>query len=169
MTYRLDSWIFQLRRSDFSYNKIKILGIEAHRFATGKFYARAIKLLSLGVVSATSRKQQASCSRNFRKNCLGNYKVSLIFGFVFSCSLYFSSIGLLELSGDVESNPGPTYSIEKVIQGSFHQRRFGRIAGVQCACNSLFALCWSQVQTVSRWNKTDLNHVLTEGDLLFKH
>ena len=39
---------------------------------------------------------------------------------------------------------------------------------MQCACNSLFALCWSQVQTVSRWNKTDLNHVLTEGDLLFK-
>ena len=146
------------------------MGIEAHRFATGRFYATAIKLLSLGIVSATSRKQQTSCSRNFRKNCLGNYKVSLIFGLVFSCSLYFSSIGLLELSGDVESNPGPTYSIEKVTKGSFHQRnpRFGRIAGVKCACNSLFALCWSQVKTVSRWNKSDLNHVLTEGDLLFK-
>ena len=89
---------------------------------------------------------------------------------MFLCSLYFSSIGLLQLSGDVESNPGPTYSIEKVIQGSFHQGnpRFGRTAGVQCACNYLFALCWSQVKTVSRWNKSDLNHVLTEGDLLYK-
>ena len=35
-----------------------MLGIEAHRFATGRFYATAIKLSSLGVVSATSRKQQ---------------------------------------------------------------------------------------------------------------
>ena len=39
---------------------------------------------------------------------------------------------------------------------------------MQCACNSLFALCLSQVKTVSRWNKSDLNHVLTEGDLLYK-
>ena len=138
-------------------------GIEAH---LSRFYATAIKLSSLGVVSAASRKQQTYCSRYFRKNCLGNYKVSLIFGFGFLCSLYFSSIGLLQLSGDVESNPGPTYSIEKVIQGSFHQGNpiFGRTAGVQCACNSLFALCWSQAKTVSRW----LNHVLTEGDLLYK-
>ena len=67
-----------------------MLGIEAHRFATGRFYATAIKLSSLGVVSVTSRKQQTYCSRNFRKNCLGNYKVSLIFGFVILCSLYFS-------------------------------------------------------------------------------
>ena len=50
----------------------------------------------------------------------------------------------------------------KAIQG------LGRTAAVQCACNSLFALCWSQVKTVSRWNKSDLNHVLTEGDLLYK-
>ena len=70
----------------------------------------------------------------------------------------------------MENNPGPTYSIEKVIQGSFHQGnpRFERTAGVQCACKSLFALCWLQVKTVSRWNKNDLNHVLTEGDLLYK-
>ena len=70
----------------------------------------------------------------------------------------------------MESNPGPTYSIEKVIQGSFHQGnpKFGRTAGVQCACSSLFTLSWSQVKTVSRWNKSDLNYVLTEGDLLYK-
>ena len=88
---------------------------------------------------------------------------------MFLCSLYFSSIGLLQLSGDVENNPGPTYTTEKVIQGSFHHGnpRFGRTAGVQWACNSFFALCWSQINTVSRWNKSDLDHVLTEGDLLY--
>ena len=129
-----------------------MLGIEAHQFASGRFYATAIKVSSLKVVSATSRKRQTYCSKNFRKNCLGIYKVSLIFGFVVLCSLYFNSIGLLQLSGDVESNPGPIYSIEKVIQGSFYQDnpRLGRTAGAQCACNSLFALCLSQVKTVSR-------------------
>ena len=39
---------------------------------------------------------------------------------------------------------------------------------MQCTCNSLFALCWSQVKTVPRWNESDLNHLLTEGDLLHK-
>ena len=76
----------------------------------------------------------------------------------------------ITIKWDAESNPGPTYSIEKVIEGSFHHvnPRFGRTAGEQCTCNSLFSLCWSQVKTVSRWNKNDLNHVLTEGDLLHK-
>ena len=116
-------------------------GIEARRFAIGRFHATAIKLSSLGVASATSRKQQTYCSRNFRKNCLDNYKVSLIFGFVFLCSLYLSSIGLLQLSGNVESNPGPTYSIEKEIQGSFHQGnpRFGK--NCSCAVRLQFFVC----------------------------
>ena len=32
--------------------------------------------------------------------------------------------------GDIETNPGPTYNIERVVQGSFHQRNrelFGEI------------------------------------------
>ena len=55
---------------------IEMSGIEARRFAIGRFYATAIKLSSLGVVSTYY-------SRNFRKSCLDSYKVSLIFGFVF--------------------------------------------------------------------------------------
>ena len=47
--------------------------------------------------------------------------------------------------GDIESNPGPTYSILKAVKASYHQGnvRFGCTAGNQCACNSLFALAWS--------------------------
>ena len=113
---------------------IEMSGIEARRFAIGRFYATAIKLSSLGVVSTYY-------SRNFRKNCLDSYKVSLIFGFVFLCSLYFSWIGLLQLSRNVESNPGPTYSIEKEIQGSFHQGnpRFGK--NCSCAVRLQFFVC----------------------------
>ena len=52
---------------------------------------------------------------------------------------------------DIESNPGPTYVIEKAIHGSYHQgdQRFGNTAGVQYACNSLYALCWSQIKKLN--------------------
>ena len=129
----------------------------------GSFFATVIKLSSLGVVSTTSRKQPTYCNRNFRENCLGNYKVSLIFGFVFLCSLYFSSIGLLQLSGNVESNPGPTYSIEKEIQGSFHQGnpRFGK--NCSCAVRLQFFVCImlvaskDSVKVEQKWFKSCFN------------
>ena len=49
----------------------------------------------------------------------------------------------LKVSVDVESNPGPTYVIEKAVLESLHQgdRRFGETAGIQCASNSLYLLC----------------------------
>ena len=74
------------------------------------------------------------------------------------------------IDGDVEINLGPTYVIEKAICGSCHQgnRRFGDTAGVQCACNSLYALCWSQIRKVDFWDRLDLDHILTEGDRLYK-
>ena len=61
--------------------------------------------------------------------------------------------------GDVESNPGPTFQTLKVIQGSFHQDgpKFGDTAGVQCACKSLFTICWSTIKRISVWNTWDLD------------
>ena len=58
-------------------------------------------------------------------------------------SVMLALVVRLIIDGDIESNPGPTYVIEKVIHGSYHQgnKRFGNTAGVQCACNSLYALC----------------------------
>ena len=61
--------------------------------------------------------------------------------------LFLASLNLTS-NGDVEINLGPTYSIEKIISGSFHQgdARFGHEEGIQCACSSIYALCWSQVK-----------------------
>ena len=41
--------------------------------------------------------------------------------------------------GDVESNPGPSNSIKKIISGSFHQgdQRFGYTAGMQFQTSQL--------------------------------
>ena len=90
--------------------------------------------------------------------------ISLLLG------LGLRSFSTLIIDADVESNPGPTYVIEKAICGSYHQgdRRFGDTAGVQCACNSLYALCWSQIRKKDFWDRLDLDHILTEGDRLHK-
>jgi len=62
------------------------------------------------------------------------------------------------------------FSITKVVQGSFNQShpKFGETAGIQCACNSLFSICWSKIRQVNRWNKYDLDHVLNNGDGIYK-
>lgn len=56
-----------------------------------------------------------------------------------------------KISGDTESDLGPDYVVDKVAQGSFCQgnQRFGSTAGFQCACNSLYALCWSRVKKLN--------------------
>ncbi|XP_057297689.1 uncharacterized protein LOC130628722 [Hydractinia symbiolongicarpus] len=71
---------------------------------------------------------------------------------------------VLLLSGDVETNPGPC-TILKSVQGSFHQGdvRLGTFTGIQCMCNSLFAIVWSALKKISFWNPGDLDHILSEG------
>ena len=81
-------------------------------------------------------------------------------------NVYFAVFKLLNLSldGDIESNP----SIQKTVQGSFHQGRnkFGETSGIHCACNSLFAICWSSIKRVSVWKSWDLAYILDH--VLFK-
>ena len=72
---------------------------------------------------------------------------------------------------DIESNPGPCpYKLQKSIQRTIHQAhpKFGETSGIQCACNSLFAICWSSIKRVSIWKPLDLDYVLEHGDALFK-
>ena len=50
---------------------------------------------------------------------------------------------------DIETNAGATYNIERVLLGSFHQgirELFSETVSIQCACNSLYALCWVQIK-----------------------
>ena len=63
-----------------------------------------------------------------------------------------------------------SYRIVSSILGSYHQgnSRFGATTGVQCACNSLFALCCSVIRNVYIWQTFDLDPVLCEGDSNYK-
>ena len=75
---------------------------------------------------------------------------------ILTLNLNLSVLKLLKLltNGEVESKPDPIFKILKVIQGSFHQgdSKFGLTAGIQCACNSLYALCWSTIKRVFRFS-----------------
>ena len=70
---------------------------------------------------------------------------------------------------DTDTSP-VLYRIVSSVLGSYHQvdSRFGATAGVQCTCNSLFALCWSVIRNVCQWQTFDLDHVLCEGDRNYK-
>ena len=45
---------------------------------------------------------------------------------------------------------------------------FGNTAGMQCACNALFAICWGRIKSASYWKPCDLDYILIKGDELFK-
>ena len=78
----------------------------------------------------------------------------------------------LMLSGDIECNPGPIIGQpSKSIQGSFNQgdiSRFGATAGIQCSCNALVSILYSNHKEIDYWKTFDLDHILMEGDKNFK-
>ena len=94
----------------------------------------------------------------------------ILLGFSFFVLLNVHGQIDLKIRGDIESNSGQNYVVNKVIQSSFHQgnQRFGKTTGIQCACDSLYAICWSKVKKVFVWNTSDLGHILIQGDLLYK-
>ena len=82
----------------------------------------------------------------------------------------FKMLKLL-IDGDIESNPGPCHiSYKNLFKAPFikHILKFGETSGIQCACNSLFAICWSSIKRVSIWKPWDLDYILEHGDALFK-
>ena len=89
---------------------------------------------------------------------------------LFSINMSFLKVAMLLIDGDIESNPGPTYTIQKSILGSFHQVyvKFGDTAGIQCSCNALYAIYFSVIKKGSLWKSSDLDYILDHGDTVFK-
>ena len=100
-----------------------------------------------------------------------NLKIALIVLICLKLLLQAIISGIQLKGGDIETNPGPAYNLEKIVHGSFHQgnsQLFGETAGIQCACNALYALCWTQIKQIFHWVRRDLDHILVEGDNLYK-
>ena len=72
---------------------------------------------------------------------------------------------------DFQENEGLGYEFVNLIQGSFSQGdlKFRETAGKQCVCNSVMSLIWSKIKHVPWWNSLDLDHILDEGDRLYKN
>ena len=62
------------------------------------------------------------------------------------------------------------YAVDKAVLGTFHQedQSVGETAGVQFACNSLYALRWSEIRQASIQKPGNFDHILFEGDVLYK-
>ena len=152
-----------------------MISLEAHRAKIGSFLSRARKIQS----NSADLGHRYNESNIFSNSSFSNHAYSLqVFGFsiiilTWRLNLNFACLKLLRLleDGDIESNPGPrSFKIAKFVQGSFHQGhvKFGQTAGIQCACNALFALCWSTVKRVTIWKTMDMDYILEKGDELYK-
>ena len=63
------------------------------------------------------------------------------------------------------------YVILNSIQASFHQgyvNIFGATRGGQCSCIALYAIVFSSLKVIHRWQQEDLDLVLFLGDELYK-
>ena len=148
-----------------------MISIQDHRSAVGLYCAKA-QLLSAKGKSRLPRLVESSVNRKLKKvSSYFDLKIALIMFLCLRLLVHSVVAGVLLKSGDIETNPGPTYALEKVVHGSFHQgnrQLFGETAGIQCACNALYALCWTQIKQIFHWTKRDLDHILVEGDNLYK-
>ena len=112
----------------------------------------------------SSKSQRIYFSEDNGEMCFRELMQTLIF-FIFiltsnfdvklksNINMAFLKMAMLLQSGDIESNPGPPYKIEKAVLGTFHQGhpKFGDTSGIQCACNALYAICFSLVKKISIW------------------
>ena len=144
-----------------------MITVQAYRAVIGAFYQKARRIQQRKTKKGHGyEKYNSTSSWNPHSSCcldMSNFlKMFLIifFGIILYCNLNLAFLKLLRLmcDGDIESNPGPTHAILKVVNASYHQGniRFGATAGNQCTCNSLFALAWSVIRKVAFWNTFDL-------------
>ena len=91
------------------------------------------------------RNRALICRKPFFTNCL------IFLGVLIVANVLFLKLSLLIQHGDVETNPGPPYSIMKSVTGTCHQgdiAKFGETAGRQCLCNAMYAIAWSIVKHI---------------------
>ena len=131
-----------------------MISIDAYRLTIGSFNMSSIKKLNLRTFC---RGLTIGC----HVSSTGLSKLLKLTRFI---TLFVITAILLQ-SGDIETNPGPTFSIS-TVKGSFHQGnpKYGRTAGTQCMCNSLASLCYSKLIQPRYWTSQDVNNVLTFGN-----
>ena len=157
-----------------------MITVEAYRVSIGSFLDRTTRGSCenlLGCYSSNHFSYENDYGCFDANQSISQFRFLRLFMFFFIILIMYANLNMSFLKlmrilndGDVESNPGPTYKILKVVQGSFHQAdiKFGETAGRQCACNILFSIAWSTIRRVGFSNTADIDFILTEGDLIYK-
>ena len=143
-----------------------MITLQAYRVVIGAFLGKARKL------ATDCCQMRYDCYSSFKAfyddkaGAVSFLRMFMLVTFIVivTCNLNLACLKYMKLmrDGDIESNPGPTYSCVKVINGNFHQgdHRFGITAGTQCVCNSLFSISWSTIRRTALWNTLDLDFIL---------
>ena len=142
-----------------------MISLEAYRACIGTFQQKLV----ISCTKTFSRSDEDSNSHAIFENICSNFSIFL--GVLILINMSFLEISLLIQHGDIETNPGPAYTIMKSVTASYHQGDttiFGDTAGRQCLCNSIYAIAWSLFKNVGLWNDKNLNHILVKGDQLYK-
>ena len=104
-----------------------MVSIQARRNAIKPYYDKACLLSSYGHGNNNSLSRHTSCKNPVIKikgfvKLFGYLSLKMIL-VLFCVGLIVQAVIYNKLlqDGDIETNPGPTYNIERVVQGSFHQ------------------------------------------------
>ena len=140
-----------------------MISLETYRVRIGTFHHKNVIKSKQKLFS--QQEQGTNLSKTFFTNCL------IFLGVLIVVNVSFLKLSLLIQHGDVETNPGPPYSIMKSVTGTCHQgdiAKFSETAGRQCLCNAMYAIAWSIVKRIGLWTNIDLDHILNEGDQIYK-
>ena len=113
-----------------------MINIQVHRSSIGLYLDKAQSLVSNGngrlsfFIESSKRKKVVKISRYLNLKIVS--KVLIYFRLLIQAIIS----GMQVKGGDIKTNPGPTYNLEEIVHGSFHQgnsQLFGKPAGIQCA------------------------------------
>ena len=141
-----------------------MISLETYRARIGTFHHKNV-IRSKQKLFSQHEEQGINLSKTFFTNCL------VFLGILTVANVSFLKLSLLIQHGDVETNPGPPYSIMNSVTGTCHQgdiAKFGETSGRQCLCNALYAIASSIVKRIDLWTHIDLDHILNKGEQIYK-
>ena len=82
---------------------------------------------------------------------------------------------LLQLSNDVEKNPGPT-NVNEIVPSTFtvcadfnqgNASMFGSNTGKQCVAMLIYAILYNEIKSINTWDTSIMNRILINGNNLY--
>lgn len=122
-----------------------MISVHSYHVTVGLLY-----LTVAGMAKTRMRNKMCNCTSRLIEHSSEQTIICIrgLISFIAKFIPFLAVFNQLMLCGDIEKILGPSYTIEMFKQGTFHRgdKGFGKTADVQCAYNSLFALCCQKVE-----------------------